>query len=99
MRAQAGSRLPRPGAPPAGPQEPRRAAAMALPGPPGDAGSAAGPGRRRIIPEVVAVRVPGRDCDVVLGEEVWRCRLIRRAPLLVALTRSNGRMSTTGAEG
>jgi len=39
-----------------------------------------------IVPEVVAVRVPGRDYDIRLGGEVWRCQVRRADPPLFLLT-------------
>ncbi|HVA43572.1 MAG TPA: hypothetical protein VNF50_08820 [Acidimicrobiales bacterium] len=39
-----------------------------------------------IVPEVVTVRLPGRDYDIRLGGEVWRCQVRRADPPLFLLT-------------
>jgi hypothetical protein len=39
-----------------------------------------------VVPEVVAVRVPGRDFDILLAGEPWRCRVLRLEPPLFCLT-------------
>lgn len=40
----------------------------------------------RIVPEVVAVRVPGKEVELLLDGELWRCRAARLAPPLLLLT-------------
>lgn len=46
-----------------------------------------GEGRHlRVVPEVLEVRIPGRDYDLQLGGEPWRCRVARLDPPLFVLT-------------
>jgi hypothetical protein len=40
------------------------------------------------VPEILAIRQPGDDIDIDLDGEPWRCRLVRRDPPLLVLTRN-----------
>jgi hypothetical protein len=44
-------------------------------------------GMAGVAPRVLSVRVPGKDYDIRLGDERWRCRVLRTEPALIALTK------------
>lgn len=48
-----------------------------------------------IVPDVLEVRVPGRDYDIDLAGERWRCPVIRTDPPLFVLTKGGSEVPAT----